>query len=79
MAKFKRFGRRKATLARESSNGTFYVDYKSTEDLRRLLTPNGKILSRKRSGLSAREQRMAAQAIKRAREMALLPYSSATL
>jgi small subunit ribosomal protein S18 len=56
-----------------------FVDYKATDDLRRLMTPNGKIYSRKRLGVSAREQRMIAQAIKRARYMALLPYTSATL
>lgn len=56
-----------------------YVDYKSVDDLRRLMTPNGKIYSRKRLAVSAREQRMIAQAIKRARYMALLPYTDATL
>jgi small subunit ribosomal protein S18 len=56
-----------------------FVDYKSVDELRRLMTPNGKIYSRKRLGVSAREQRMVAQAIKRARYMALLPYTSATL
>src|SRR5438552_16762379 len=56
-----------------------YVDYKATDDLRRLMTPNGKIYSRKRLAISAREQRMISQAIKRARHMALLPYTNATL
>lgn len=56
-----------------------YIDYKSVEDLRRLMTPNGKIYSRKRLGASARQQRMIAQAIKRARFMSLLPYTSGTL
>ena len=56
-----------------------YIDYKSAEDLRRLMTPNGKIYSRKRLGTSAKEQRMVAQAIKRARYIALLPYTSGTL
>lgn len=56
-----------------------YVDYKATDDLRRLMTPNGKIYSRKRLGISAREQRMISQAIKRARHMSLLPYTDATL
>ena len=56
-----------------------YVDYKSVEDLRRLMTPNGKIYSRKRLGTSAKEQRMVAQAIKRARYMALLPFTSGTM
>ena len=63
----------------KSSNGTLYVDYKNADDLRRFLTPNGKILGRKKSGLNAREQRLVAQAIKRARYMGLLPYTSATL
>jgi len=56
-----------------------YVDYKSVDDLRRLMTPNGKIYSRKRLGVTARQQRMIAQAIKRARYMALLPFTDATL
>ena len=46
---------------------------------RRLMTPNGKIYSRKRTSLSAQEQAQVAQAIKRARFMALLPYTSATM
>jgi len=56
-----------------------YVDYKSVDDLRRLMTPNGKMYSRKRLGTTARQQRLVAQAIKRARYMALLPFTSATL
>ena len=59
--------------------GRVFVDYKKAEDLRRLMTPNGKIYSRKRTGISAGEQRKVAMAIKRARYMALLPYTSATL
>ncbi|MEM9253259.1 MAG: 30S ribosomal protein S18, partial [Planctomycetota bacterium] len=55
------------------------VDYRRSEDLRRFLTPNGKIQGRKKTGLNAREQRMVAQAIRRARYMGLLPYTSATL
>ena len=56
-----------------------YVDYRAVDDLRRLMTPNGKIYSRKRLGVTAREQRRIGQALKRARYMALLPYTSATL
>ncbi len=62
-----------------SSTGDLYVDYRRVEDLRRLLTPNGKIQGRKRTGFTAREQRLAAQAVKRARYMALLPYTSMTV
>lgn len=61
------------------SDGRFYVDYKDIDMLRRMLTPNGKIYSRKRLSTSAREQRALGQAIKRARYMALLPYTNATL
>ncbi|MAD77889.1 MAG: 30S ribosomal protein S18 [Planctomycetaceae bacterium] len=61
------------------ADGKEYIDYKSVDDLRRLMTPNGKIYTRKRLGASAREQRRVAQAVKRARYMALLPYTSATV
>lgn len=51
-----------------------YIDYKDTEVLKRFLTPPGQIQSRKRSGLTAFQQRLMAVAIKRARFMGLLPY-----
>ena len=70
---------RKAAYLRTGVGDEIYVDYKAVDDLRRLMTPNGKIYSRKRLGISAREQRMISQAIKRARHMALLPYTNATL
>ena len=61
------------------SDGRPYVDHKDVDMLRRMMTPNGKIYSRKRTSASAREQRALSQAIKRARYMSLLPYTSATL
>lgn len=80
MSKFQRFGSvQKLRIARIGSNGTPFVDWKDVENLRRMMSPNGKIMGRKRIGASAREQRMLSQAIKRARFMALLPYTSATL
>ena len=66
-------------VTRSTGKGVEYVDYKDIETLRRLLSPNGKILSRKRLGTTARQQRMVGQAIKRARHMGLLPYTSATI
>ncbi|MDE2213119.1 MAG: 30S ribosomal protein S18 [Patescibacteria group bacterium] len=51
-----------------------YFDYKDIEVLKRFLNPYGKILSRRRTRLSAAGQRSLAQAVKRARYMALLPY-----
>jgi len=83
MAEFKRFTQSEEggeyKIAQRSSTGTLFVDYKDVEELRRFLTPNGKIQSRKKTGLSAREQRLVAQAIKRSRYMGLMPYTSATL
>ena len=66
-------------IAKKSSKGKIYVDYKDVDELRRLLSPNGKMYSRKRVGVGAREQRLIAQAIKRARYLGLLPYTDATL
>lgn len=80
MSRFPRFGTQpKIKAVREGANGIPYVDYKDVENLRRMMTPNGKIHGRKRLQTSAREQRMIAQAVKRARFMGLLPYTSATL
>ena len=80
MAEFTHYSNQpRPQLVVRSSNGTLYVDYKRSDDLRRLLTPNGKIQSRKRTGLSAKDQRMVSQAIKRARFIGLLPFTSATL
>lgn len=79
MAEFSRFGTPRGKIVLTSSNNTPYVDYRDADSLRRLLTPNGKIQGRKRTGLTAKEQRMVATAIKRARMMGLLPFTSATL
>jgi small subunit ribosomal protein S18 len=76
--KFQSFTPRpKIKVVRTSKDGTIYVDYKDTETLKKFVSGNGKILSRKRTGASAAEQRMIATAIKRARYMALLPFVSA--
>jgi small subunit ribosomal protein S18 len=75
---FQNFNRPKLKVARTSASGKVYIDYKDTESLRKLVSGNGKILSRKRTGASAMEQRMIARAVKRARYMALLPYVSSS-
>ena len=51
------------------------VDYKEVELLRKFLTSSSKLMSRKRGGTSAEEQRDLRRAIKRARFMALLPFT----
>jgi small subunit ribosomal protein S18 len=50
------------------------VDYKNYNQLRRYISEKGKIRSRRTTGACRRHQRQVAVAIKRAREMALLPY-----
>jgi len=50
------------------------IDYKDVETLKKYISPNGKITPRRITGTCAKHQRMLATAIKRARQMALLPY-----
>ena len=50
------------------------VDYKDLNLLRRFLSDKGKTRGRRVTGLSRRHQRQLAVAVKRAREIALLPY-----
>ena len=52
------------------------VDYKEVELLRKFLTSSSKLMSRKRAGTSSQEQRALRIAIKRARYLSLLPYTS---
>ena len=53
------------------------IDYKNTDFLKQFLTERGKILAARISGTSCRYQRMVSCEIKKARSMALLPYSKA--
>jgi len=52
-----------------------HVDYKDVSSLQKLTTKQGKLFSRGRSGNCASHQRMVKVAIKRARYLALMPYS----
>ena len=51
------------------------IDYKDSDTLKKFLTEGGKILPRRLTGLSAKQQRQLTLAIKRARHLALLHYS----
>jgi small subunit ribosomal protein S18 len=51
-----------------------YIDWKDVDLLRQFVPERGKIMPRRISGISARDQRRVAKAIKRARSMALLPF-----
>ena len=52
-----------------------YIDYKDVKLLQSFIAENGKILPRRLSGLSAYQQRKITEAVKRARNIALLPYT----
>ncbi|MCL4426865.1 30S ribosomal protein S18 [Patescibacteria group bacterium] len=56
-------------------NNIAEIDYKDAELLRKFMSLQGKISSRKRTGLCAKHQRSLARAIKRARALALLPFT----
>lgn len=55
--------------------GIQYIDYKDTELLGKYLSRYNKIIPRYYTGVSVKNQKKLAQAIKRARQMALLPYT----
>lgn len=57
-----------------SENNIKHIDYKDTEILKKFLNPHARMLSRKKTGVTAKNQRKLATAVKRARFMALLPY-----
>ncbi len=53
-----------------------YVDYKDVKLLQRFISPQGKILPRRITRLTNMQQRQVTRAIKRARHLALLPYTT---
>lgn len=55
-----------------------YVDYKDTARLRKFVSDRGKIRARRVTGNCTQHQRDIAMAVKNAREVALLPYTSST-
>ncbi len=70
--KKQRMGRKKVCYF--TKNNVKTIDYKDVELLKRFISGNGKIIPRRVTGTSAKYQRILATAIKRARQMALLPY-----
>ena len=65
---------RKKKYCRFKKAGIKYVDYKDAEFLKKFLNEQGKILPRRITGTSLKFKRKVAQAIKRARSLALLPF-----
>jgi len=70
-----RRGKRRRKVSYLTINKIDSVDYKEVNILRRFLNDRGKIIPSRQSGNTARQQRMIAIAIRRAREMALLPFA----
>src|SRR5579863_3412892 len=70
-----RKGKRRRKVSYLTINKIDSVDYKEVNILRRFLNDRGKIIPSRQSGNTARQQRMIAIAIRRAREMALLPFA----
>jgi small subunit ribosomal protein S18 len=56
--------------------GIGYIDYKDTALLRKFISDRGKIRARRVTGVTTQQQRQIARAVKNAREMALLPYTT---
>lgn len=57
-----------------TQNNIKHIDYKDVELLKKFLTPHGRMISSRKSGVDAKNQRKLATAVKRARFMGFLPY-----
>lgn len=57
-----------------SQNKVTYIDYKDIEVIKKFVNPHGRLIARKRTGVSANHQRQLANALKRARFIGLLPF-----
>lgn len=66
--------KRQKKYCRFKKNGIKYIDYKETEFLLKFVNEQGKLLPRRLSGNSLKYQRKVAEAVKRARQLALMPY-----
>lgn len=67
-----RYGRRRGPVVQDPDND---LEYKNVQTLWKFLSERGKLMPRRQTGLSARHQRLLTVAVKRAREIALLPYT----
>ena len=69
-----RGGRRRRKVCTFCVDKVDSIDYKDTAKLKRYMSERGKILPRRMTGTCAKHQRQLTEAIKRARQIALLPY-----
>lgn len=63
-------------MAKPQTRAPKYFDYKDIKTLQRYTNMFGQIESRRKTGLSEKQQKQLARAVKRARHMALLPFTS---
>ena len=70
------FGRRRRKVCRLCLKDVTHVDYKNVDQFRYYIPERGKIAPRRATGACARHQRMLSKAIKRARMIALLPFTT---
>jgi small subunit ribosomal protein S18 len=59
-----------------SQNNIKHIDYKDLDILKKFLNPHARLMSGKKTGVSSKNQRKLALAVKRARFMGLLPFVS---
>lgn len=74
--KYRRGRNKRRKVCYFTVNKIEYIDYKDVDLLRKFISERGKILPRRVTGTKAKYQRMLTVAIKRARQMALLPYTT---
>lgn len=72
-------GEQRKKYCRFKKNGIKYIDYKDENFLLKFVNDQGKILPRRITGTSAKYQKKVTQAVKRARYLALLPYTADSL
>ncbi len=71
--KFKKMKKKVCVLC---SDKNFVLDYKNADQLKKFINEKGKILPRRATGACAKHQRCITQAVKRARHIAIIPYTT---
>jgi len=71
----KRRARRRKRVCLFCTDKIAYIDYKDVSKLRKFISDRGKLIARRSTGACARHQRALTQCVKRARHMALMPYT----
>jgi small subunit ribosomal protein S18 len=74
-ARMPRGGVRRRRISRLSAEKIDYIDYKDVKLLQSFISENGKIMPRRLTGVTSQQQRKLVEAVKRARNIALLPFT----